>query len=138
MKVNKYIVIIIFLSIALAASIFLVLRTTVFYGKASTLNTSSVVLENSYLFASPIQAKADGKEQIRITVYLLDGRGVGVASQKVNLILPANVTAKEVQNISDETGKAIFDLSSTTANSFNVSAVTNSKELPQKVRVSFY
>ena len=138
MKANKYIIIIVFLCLALIGSLFLVLRTTAFFGKAATVNISSVALENSYLFASPLQAKADGKEQIRITVYLLDGRGIGVPSQKVHLKLPSTITVNEVQPESDESGKTIFDLSSGTKTSINISAITNNQELPQKAKITFY
>lgn len=135
---NKYLFIIGFLVIALIASLVLVARTTVFEKRATTSNTSSIVLENSYLFASPLQAKADSKELIRLTVFLLDGRGLGVANQTVSLDLPKNITIANQQNISDQTGKAVFDISSPVTQSFYVSATTNGTKLPQKVRVVFY
>jgi hypothetical protein len=62
---NKYLFIIGFLSIALIAALFLVVRTTTTYQRAAGSSSGSTVLENSYLFASPLQAKADGKENQR-------------------------------------------------------------------------
>ena len=134
---NKYLFIIGFLSLALIASVFLVVRTTTTYQRAAT-STTSVVLENSYLFASPLQAKADGKEAVRITIFLLDGRGLGVANQTITLNLPKNITVTNQQEITDQNGKAIFDLVSSTAQTANITAKTDTAKLPQSVKVVFY
>lgn len=126
------------------ATLFLVGRTTIFQKRAFT-SSSSYVLENSYLFASPLQAKAgnkttpaDHREQIRLTVFLLDGRGLGVASQTVSLQLPTNITIINQQEITDSTGKAVFDITSSSAQTFYVTATVGGAKLPQKVRVVFY
>lgn len=133
---KRYLVIFIILIIALIGSVTLVLRTTVFINKA-TVDTT-VVLENSYLFASPIQAKADGLEKVRLTIFLLDGRGLGVPNQTVTINVSPLVTLQESQNVTDESGKAIFDLSSSTNKTFNVSAQVGNKTLPQQVKIVFY
>jgi len=135
---KKYLLIIIFLLITLIASVFLVLKTTVFTKKATTGNQSTVVLENSYLFVSPLQAKADNKEKIRLTVFILDGRGLGVSNQIIDLSTPAQISITEVQKITDDSGKAVFDLSSNIPGQFNVSAQTKNGTVPQQVRVVFY
>ncbi len=138
MRPNKYLFIIGFLSLALIASLFLVARTTTIYNRAATSKSSSVVLENSYLFASPLQAKADGLEQIRLTVFLLDGRGLGVPNQIVSLNLPSNTTITNQQEISDQSGKAVFDIVSSIPQTINVTAKVGSIKLPQSVKVTFY
>jgi len=135
---NKSIVLIFFLILVLLATLTLIFRVTIFYGKATSVNQSPVVLENSYLFASPLQAKADGKEQIRITVFLLDGRGLGVVGMPVTLQVPQTVTINAPNTTTDDTGKITFDLSSPTASQVNVQALTNGHLLPQKVRIVFY
>lgn len=135
---NKTTIIIVFLILALLASLTMVFRTTVFFGRATTSNSSPIALENSYLFASPLQAKSDGKELIRVTVFILDGRGVGVAGKTVNLNLPSTINSIPVQPTTDDTGKAIFDLSSSTTGKFEIQAHAEGKSLPQKVRVVFY
>ena len=144
MKSTKYLFIIGFLSLSLIVTLILVSRTTIFQGRASN-STSSYVLENSYLFASPLQAKSGDKntpveqlEQIRLTVFLLDGRGLGVSNQTVSLQLPQNITITSQQEITDNTGKAVFDLTSSVVQSFYVSALVNGSKLPQKVRIVFY
>ena len=144
MKSTKYLFIIGFLSLALIASLYLVARTTIFRGRASG-SSSSYVLENSYLFASPLQAKAgdtsiptERREQIRLTVFLLDGRGLGVANQTVSLSLPKNISITNQQEITDSTGKAVFDITSSSVQTFYVTATVDDAKLPQKVRVVFY
>jgi hypothetical protein len=135
---KKYLFIIIFLLIALIFSVFLVLKTTVFTKKATTSNQSSIVLENSYLFVSPLQAKADNKEKIRLTVFILDGRGLGVPNQIIDLQTSSQISTTEVQKITDDSGKAVFDLSSNVPGQFNISAKTNKGIIPQQVKVVFY
>lgn len=144
MKSIKYLLIIAFLSLSLIATLFLVSRTTIFQKRASS-SSSSYVLENSYLFASPLQAKAgdislpsDHREQIRLTVFLLDGRGLGVGNQTISLQLPPNVTITNQQEITDSSGKAIFDITSSTNQTFYITASVGGSKLPQKVRVVFY
>ena len=137
---KKYltIILIIFLLLSLFATVFLVLKTTVFYQKAAEPNRSSIILENSYLFASPIQAKADGKEKVRITIFLLDSRGIGVPNQQVTLIVPPTVSIIKTQPTSDDSGKTVFDLSATSPNTYEISAQVDTKIIPQKVKVVFY
>ena len=135
---NKYLLIIIFLSLALFASLYLVFRTTIFVKKAANTSSSTVALENSYLFVSPLQAKSDGKEKMRLTIFVLDGRGMGIANKTVSLSASSKINVTDIQNQTDETGKAVFDLTSTIAGQFDVSAQVENKTIPQQVKVSFY
>ena len=106
--------------------------------KASTLNITSLVsISNSYVFASPIRAKASG-DLIRITIFLLDDEGNGIFDKKVNLkVGEGNIEIKEVQSLTDETGKAVFDITSDTVGLYTIEAFTNELVLPQKVKVTF-
>ena len=134
---TKSLSLIVLLLISLIAVVYLVLRPAVLTGRAAGTSSNSITLENSYLFASPLQAKADGKEKIRVTVFLLDGRGVGVANQTVELIRPQSITTINVQPVSDDSGKSVFDLTSVSSGKFEINAKVNSKEIPQKVKVTF-
>lgn len=135
---NRSLIIIGILLICLIITIILIPKNIVFFSKATSSNNAIVTLENSYLFASPIQAKADGLERIRITVFILDNRGLGVSNRIVTLNLPQHLINVRVQPITDESGKAIFDLLSSTPGSYDISAITDNRELPQKLRVVFY
>ena len=135
---NKSLIIVGILLICLIISIIVIPKTIVIFSKASSNSTSTAALDNSYLFASPIQAKADGQEKVRVTIFILDGRGLGVSNKAVSLNLPQTLINIHVQPITDEAGKAIFDLSSTTQGTFNISATTNNQDIPQKLRIVFY
>lgn len=106
--------------------------------KASSLNTFNVVsISNSYLFASPIRAKTAG-DLIRITVFLLDDEGNGLFDKKVSLrTLEGTLEIKEIQSLTDETGKAIFDITSALNGVYTLEAFTENIVLPQKVKVTF-
>ncbi len=135
----KYIVIILLLLIGLAGSVFVVIRVTTFTNKAAgSGSASSVVTQNSYLFASPLQAKADNQEKVRLTVFILDGRGLGVSNKTVSIIKPSLLQLTEIQSITDDTGKAVFDLTSPSSGTYTLEAKVDGSALPQKVRVMFY
>lgn len=133
---NKAILLIIFLLLTLLGSFALVFRTTIFSSRANS--SGSVAYSNSYLFSSPLQAKADGKELIRISVFLLDGRGLGVPNQVVTLSTSPKVSINSVQSTTDDTGKAVFDLSSSQPLKAKVSATNNNDTIPQTVSITFY
>jgi hypothetical protein len=138
MQNNKTTLLIAFLILSLIATLGLVFRTTIFFNQATVDNNSPVVMANSYLFASPLQAKADGLEQIRITVFLLDGRGLGVANQKVTLRLPSTIKVSSLESVTDDTGKTYFDISSPSTSKLEIEALIGTTPLPQKVKVVFY
>ena len=129
----------VFLILSLFASLYLLMQTTVFFGQAKVAVPDKIdSLANSYLFASPLQAKADNQELVRITVFLLDSRGLGIPHQNVSLDLPATVNSRPIQPITDDSGKAVFDLSSATTGRFSVSAQSQGLTIPQTVSVVFY
>jgi hypothetical protein len=133
---KKY-TIIAFLVFSLTAILFLIIRTTGFFSKASRSNNLSN-LENSYLFASPLQAKADGQEKIRINVFILDGRGLGISNQTISLKVSPYIKIENIQSITDSYGKAVFDLSSSSIGQHSITAQIDNQTLPQPVKISFY
>ena len=110
-------------------------------GRAEEKNSifSSIFSKNnSYIFASPISAQADGLEVIRITVFLLDSQGLGVAGQKVSLNTGVSLLINDVLPVTDENGKAIFDISSETAGDYTISVSAANQVLQQQVTISFH
>jgi len=93
--------------------------------------------ENSYLFASPLQAKAGSGEKIRVSVFLLDDQGKGVADKEVTLGQDPRLIITAVQPITDSLGRALFDIESKTVADFFIEAFVNAQAIPQKVRLSF-
>jgi len=137
MKSSAIILLILFLLISLGIASVLVLKPVIFFGKAASSNSNSS-LENSYLFASPLQAKANGQEIIRVTVFLLNSQGLGIGNQTISLKTHSNITINPLQPVTDDSGKAVFDLSSTVPGSYPVSALFSTKQLPQTASVFFY
>jgi len=109
----------------------------------STTTTSSVItpqeisFDNSYIFASPLRA-ATSVELVRITVYVLDGQGMGVSGQKA--VLGGGSTVLHiypVNDVTDESGRAVFDISADSSGLYIIEASVNGKKLNQKVSVNF-
>ena len=135
---RKLLIPLILLPLLILIVLVLIYRPLIFLNRASGSSSSTPLTANSYLFASPVAAKADGQQSIRITIFILDGQGLGVSNQTVTLSLPAPLSQKPVQPQTDQYGKAIFDLTSTTADKFKVSASINSGQIPQSLNLVFY
>jgi len=129
---------VLFLLLALAATVFLIYRTTSLSSKATgSSSLSSDFVNNSYLFASPLQAKANGQEIIRVTAFILDNRGLGIPNLLVTLEKSANLNLVAAQDVTDTTGKATFDLTTITRDKYSISAAINGQSLPQKLTLNF-
>ena len=122
-----------------ASAVILAQRRTSYYSSAATGNTSkNYSRQNSYMFASPIQASADGVSSIRITVFLLDSQGLGVEGEVVDVQPQKGVlTTAKIAPITDTFGRAYFDVTSTNAGSYTILAEAGGVTLPQKVGISF-
>lgn len=93
--------------------------------------------ENSYVFSNPLKALSDGKEKIRVTVFVLNSQGLGVFGKKVTLTANSQVVVDPIQPTTDSTGKAIFDYTSTIPGEYYLEVIADNVTLPQKVRLSF-
>lgn len=112
-------------------------RTAITPRASGGTSVSTVSTANSYIFSSPIRAKSGG-DFIRVTIFLLDETGKGMYDQKV--VLKANnnnLEVKEIQNLTDETGRAIFDVGTTYSGVYILEAMTSNVSLPQKIKVIF-
>ncbi len=110
-----------------------------YFGRASSAGGGSPILsrENSYLFASPIAAIADGTSVVRITVYILNSQGLGIPGQKITLTTSKPLTIGQTQPVTDTFGRAIFDLTSSTRGDYTISAEVANVSLPQTVSILF-
>jgi hypothetical protein len=94
-------------------------------------------LDNSYVFASPLRAKANG-EQIRITVFILNDRGLGISGKTVSIGGGKLLQVVTVQTITDGQGRATFDVSASGAPGvYIIQAATDGVTLRQKATISF-
>lgn len=140
-KGPNYLVLVIILLIfiiTLGILVYYIRFKTTITPKASSYSTlNAVSISNSYVFASPVRATAKG-DLIRVTVFVLDGEGNGLYDKKV--ILKSNnqnLIIKEVQSLTDETGKALFDISSEVVNTYDLEAYVDDIVLPQSLKVVF-
>jgi len=93
--------------------------------------------ENSYLFASPIVARANSSDKIRITVFVLNSQGLGVANQPVMLSKSPELVIEQLNSLTDSYGRAIFDLSTTTSGEYVIEAVLDNTKLGQALKIKF-
>jgi flagellar basal body-associated protein FliL len=130
---------IILLLFSLALTVFYIDQRTTFFGRAfsSIESSGDVALENSYLFISPLSAQSGGKEKIRLTVFLLDNQGRGVANQAVFLGQNEKLEVTIIQGITDNLGRAYFDISAFSSGDYLIEARVDNLILPQRVKLNF-
>lgn len=130
--------IIIFMLFSLTLTVSLMSERTTFFGKAQVpVSVGQLSLENSYVFASPLEALADGKQRIRITAFLLNTEGLGVKGKRVYLGQTLALTTQEVQPITDSLGRALFDVASTKKGEYFIEVGVEGQVLPQRARITF-
>lgn len=135
---SKKVLLIILLLVALLATLTLVFRTTIFVNRAATYSDNTPILANSYLFASPLQANTKIGEKIRVTVFILDNQGLGVANQTINLVSQPLLNTEAVSPVTDETGQAVFNLSTSTPGKYTISAKIGQQQIPQSISLTYY
>ena len=134
-KLGFSILLLLFLLFSLVLGLILVQRKVFFLPRAIEVGQSS--LENSYVFASPLAAKADGKEKIRVTVFILDTEGRGVEGKPVFLGQDERLRVTLVRTVTDNLGRAIFDVAAIAPAEYFIEAKVENRVLPQRVKVSF-
>lgn len=122
----------------LFSGLFLFYEARFMSGRASVVNTSFSA-ENSYVISVPSKAQADGKQKIRVTVFVLNGQGLGVLGKVVTLSSPgsADVVVGTTQPNTDAIGKAYFDISSTAVGEYYMEVKVDGLVLPQKAHLLF-
>jgi hypothetical protein len=108
-----------------------------FKGRASVIE-QDFSPDNSYVFSSPLRAKANSDEKIRTTVFILNNQGLGVEKMTVLFNNTSSLNITTVQGITDSFGKAIFDISSVNAGDYYLEFSVNNKPLKQKAHLVFY
>ena len=99
-------------------------------------SSGEVVVSGSYLLGEKILAKADGKDANKINVFLLDKNGKPVEGKTVELV-GMDKGIKQLNALSDATGKVSFALTSTIEGQFRINADYSGAELPQTIVVTF-
>ena len=105
-------------------------RALVTLTKASTVQKVSV--KNSLLIGEKMSAKADGQEKCIVNVFVLDDSGKGIVGRSVQLS-----GLGELDGATDSLGKATFELTSTTAQQYELTASVGGMPLGGTVTVTF-
>ena len=121
----------------LFSSFFWLYEARYLVGRASTIQ-SSFSLDNSYVFISPLRAKADSQEKIRLTVFVLSGQGIGVQGKRVVPAIAPALTIETIQGITDEYGKAVFDITSSDPGEFYIDILIEGQKLKQQAHLLYY
>ena len=129
---------ILFLLILVSFSFFFGLYEVRFLKSRASVSQASFSVDNSYLFVSPLRAKANGQEKIRITVFVLNNQGLGVLGKEVFLSRDPSLSVDIIQGQTDSFGKAVFDVVSTKPGEYYLEVSVDGKKLPQKAHLSFY
>jgi len=118
-----------------SGAVYLVRSQVIFRGSASKAMIYSP--ENSYIFGSPLTAKANSQEKIKVSVFLLNNQGLGIEGKNVELTVDPGVNIERSQPQTDTTGQAIFYLTSSSAGRYQVRAQSEGQSLPQVLTVNF-
>ena len=89
------------------------------------------------MFISPLSAAANGEEKIRLTVFVLNDQGLGIGGKQVVLGEDERLTIDQIQPMTDEYGRAIFDISCGNTGDYYIEASVDKKILPQRLKLMF-
>lgn len=117
-------------------SIFGFYEVKFFTGRAS-VSQASFSIDNSYIFSTPSQARANGQEKIRLTVFILNNQGLGVLGKKIFVGTDSALNIETVQGSTDIYGKSYFDISATKAAEYFLEIKVEDKALNQKAHLVF-
>jgi len=135
---KKIIFLIIFILILVSFSFFFGLYEVRFFKSRASVSQALFSVDNSYLFVSPLRAKANGQEKIRLNIFVLNNQGLGVLGKEVFLSPDSSLSINIIQGRTDSFGKAVFDVSSTKPGEYYLEVSIDGQKLPQKARLSFY
>jgi len=107
-----------------------------FTGRAS-VSQASFSIDNSYIFSTPSQARANGQEKIRLTVFILNNQGLGVMGKKIFIGSDQALNIEAIQGLTDSYGKAYFDISATKPAEYFLEIKADDTVLKQKAHLVF-
>jgi len=108
-----------------------------FLKSRASIKLTSFSQENSYIFITPLQARANGQEKIRLTVFILNDQGLGVFGKKIYITRNEALNIEEIQSLTDNFGKAYFDISSNKPGDYYLEIKVDGETLNQKAHLVF-
>ena len=94
-----------------------------------------ISLADSKIIGEKILARADGKDNCIVNVYILDKSGKGVPNKEVVLEGVTGIVPESV--VTDNEGKAKFTVASTQEGTFKLVAVVGGSPLSKEIKVTF-
>jgi len=137
MKKNILLIVIFLIILIAFSSFFWLYEAKYFVGRAS-VSQASFSVDNSYLFVTPLKARASQQEKIRATVFVLNNQGLGVMGKRAVLSQDPSLSVEAVQENTDSFGKAVFDISASKPGEYYLEVTVDGQLLPQKAHLSFY
>jgi len=112
-------------------------RTNIMPSASSAVSNKTVSSDNSYVFASPVRALTGG-DLIRITVFVLDENGKGLFDREVDIKGDeTKLTINKLQEITDSSGKALFDISGKIKGTYFLQAEVDGLIIKQNAKIIF-
>lgn len=100
--------------------------------------SQKVSLGDSYFLAEKIQAKADGVDQTKVNVFVMDNKGMGVMEKSVSIESDESTLVIEpIKATTDKDGKASFSIKFSQEKVVKVRALVEGVEIPQQVSLIF-
>lgn len=108
-----------------------------YFRSRADVSKATFSVDNSYVFSTPSQARANGQEKIRLTVFVLNNQGLGVLGKKIYVRSDSSLNIEAVQGLTDTYGKAYFDISATKAGEYFLEIKIDDTALYQKAHIVF-
>lgn len=108
-----------------------------FFTSRADISQASFSIDNSYIFSTPSQARANGQEKVRLTVFILNNQGLGVLGKKIFIGTDPSLNIEAIQGLTDNYGKAYFDISSSKAGEYFLEIKVDDTALNQKAHIIF-
>ena len=108
-----------------------------FFTSRADISQASFSIDNSYIFSTPSQARANGQEKIRLTVFILNNQGLGVLGKKIFIGTDPSLNIEAIQGLTDNYGKAYFDISSSKAREYFLEIKADDTALKSKAHIVF-
>lgn len=108
-----------------------------FFTSRADISQASFSVDNSYIFSTPSQARANGQEKIRLTVFILNNQGLGVLGKKIFIGTDPSLNIEAIQGLTDNYGKAYFDISSSKAGEYFLEIKADDTALKTKAHIVF-
>jgi hypothetical protein len=136
MKDNKNKIVFIMVGLLLALGLLIYLAELVL-PKALIMMTRATSVQkvsvgNSFLLGEKVMAMADGKDKCVVDVFVLGSDGKGIYGKQVSLM-----GLGSLNGITDSLGKATFELTSSEAKQYELTASVNGIPLIKTVKVTF-